>query len=83
MMSLPKQSENADLGGTKQNIYRWKGFDESYSKMYLLLNLSHFVKSYGHLCQIYHDHSPNMMMPREPGFKFRKLLVFAQLYIKF
>ena len=21
------------LGGTKQNIYRWKGFDESYSKM--------------------------------------------------
>ena len=28
-----KQWENADPGGTKQNIYRWKGFDESYSKM--------------------------------------------------
>ena len=36
MMSLPKtmeQWENADLGETKQNVYRSKGFDESYSKM--------------------------------------------------
>ena len=36
MMSLKKQWkqwENADLGGTKQNIYRSKGFDESYSKI--------------------------------------------------
>ena len=33
-----------------------------------LLNLSHCVKSYGHLCQIYHDHSPNMVMSRDPGF---------------
>ena len=67
MMSLPKQWENADLGGTKQNIHRSKGFHESYSKMYPLLNLSHFLKSYGHLCQIYHDHSPNMVMSRDPG----------------
>ena len=28
-----KQFENADLSGTKQNIYCWKGFNESYSKM--------------------------------------------------
>ena len=27
-----KQWENADLSGTKQNIYRSKGFDESYPK---------------------------------------------------
>ena len=36
MMSLPKtmeQWENADLRGTKQNIYRSKGFNESYPKM--------------------------------------------------
>ena len=33
MMSLKKQWENADLGGTKQNIYRSKGFDENYSKI--------------------------------------------------
>ena len=26
--NIGKQWENADLGGTKQNIYRWKGFDE-------------------------------------------------------
>ena len=29
-----------------------KVLDESYPKMYFLLNLSHYVKSYGHLCQI-------------------------------
>ena len=28
-----KQWENADLCGTKQNIHRSKGFDESYSKI--------------------------------------------------
>ena len=62
-MSLPKQweqLENVDLGRIKQNIYRWKGVDESCSKMYFLLNLNHCVKSYGHLCQIYQNHSPNM-----------------------
>ena len=56
MMSLPKQWkqwENADFGGTKQNINRWKGFDESCSKMQFLLNLSFCVKSCGHFCQIY------------------------------
>ena len=36
----------------QQNIYRSKGFDESYRKMQLLLNLIDFVKSYGHLCQV-------------------------------
>ena len=44
--------ENADLRETKQIIYHSKGIDESYPKMYFLLNLSHYVKSYGHLCQI-------------------------------
>ena len=47
---------NADLGRTKQNIYHWKGFDESYSKMYFLLNLGYCVESYGHLCQFYQNH---------------------------
>ena len=40
------------LRGTKQNIYRSKGFDESYRKMQLLLNLIDCVKGYGHLCQV-------------------------------
>ena len=52
MTSLPKTMKNADLGETKQIIYHSKGINESYPKMYLLLNLSHYVKSYGHLCQI-------------------------------
>ena len=30
-------------------------------KCNFLLNLSHCVKSYGHLCQIYHNNSPNMV----------------------
>ena len=44
--------ENADLRESKQIIYHSKGIDERYPKMYFLLNLSHYVKSYGHLCQI-------------------------------
>ena len=42
--------------------------------MYFLLNLSHYVKSYGHLCQIlaffYDARSPNMAMSRDPRSKF-------------
>ena len=52
MTSLPKTMENADLREMKQIIYHSKGIDESRPKMYFLLNLSHYVKSYGHLCQI-------------------------------
>ena len=52
MTSLPKTMENADLHKTKQIIYHSKGIDESYPKMCFILNLSHYVKSYGHLCQI-------------------------------
>ena len=52
-------------------------FEESYSKMLFLLNLSHCVKSYGHLCQIYQNHSSDMVMSRDPGLKFRKFLFFA------
>ena len=44
--------ENADLRETKPIIYHSKGIDESYPKMFFLLNLSHCVKRYGHLCQI-------------------------------
>ena len=44
--------KNADLRETKQIIYQSKGIDESYPKMYFLLNSSHYVKRYGHLCQI-------------------------------
>ena len=46
MTSLPKTMEKS-----KQIIYHSKGIDESYPKMYFLLNLSHYIKSYGHLCQ--------------------------------
>ena len=52
MTSLPKQWKNADLRETKQIIHHSKGIDESCPKMYFLLNLSDYVKSYGHLCQI-------------------------------
>ena len=52
MTSLLKTMENADLRETKQIIYHSKGIDWNYPKMYFLLNLSHYIKSYGHLCQI-------------------------------
>ena len=51
LTSLPKTMENADLLETKQIIHHSKGIDESYLTMYLLFNVSHYVKSYGHLCQ--------------------------------
>ena len=37
--------------------------------MQILLNLSQCVNSYGHVCQIYQNHSPNMVMSRDPGFQ--------------
>ena len=52
MTSLPKTMKNGDLHKTKQIIYHSEGIDESYPKMYFLLNLNHYVKSYGHLSQI-------------------------------
>ena len=52
MTSLPRTMKNANLRETKQIIYHSKGIDESYPKMSFLLNLSHYVKSYGYLCQI-------------------------------
>ena len=78
MMSLPKTTEkqwgNADLCETKQIIYQSKGIDKSYPKMYFLLNLSHYVKSCGHFCQIlafvYDACSPNMVISHYPRSKF-------------
>ena len=85
MTSLPKTMDkqwgNADLRETKQIIYHSKSIDESYPKMYFLLNLSHYVKSYGHFCQIlafFKDaRSPNMVMSRDPRSKFRKIFIFS------
>ena len=42
--------ENEDQGETKQIIHHSKGIYESYPKMYILLKLSHYVKSYVYLC---------------------------------
>ena len=53
--------------------------------MYFLLNLSHYVKSYGHLCQIlafsYNARSPNMAMSRDPRSNFQKNLLFLILHL--
>ena len=52
MTSLPKTMEKCGPPWNQQIIYHSKGIDESYPKMYFLLNLNHYVKSYGHLCLI-------------------------------
>ena len=49
-----EQWGNADLRKTKQIINHSKGIDESYPNMYFLLNLSHYVKSYGHFVKFWH-----------------------------
>ena len=78
MTSLPKTMEKC---GPKRNQLLYIGIDESYLKMYFLLNLSHYVKSYGHLCQFlaffYDARSPNMAMSRDPRSKFRKIFIFS------
>ena len=52
MTCYQKQWQISDLRETKQIIHRSKGIEESYRKMYFLLSLSHYVKRYGHFCQI-------------------------------
>ena len=54
-MSLPKTIGNADLRETKQIFYQSKGIDESYPKMYFLLNLSRYVKSAFRVKQLFND----------------------------
>ena len=48
-----------------------------------LLNSSNCVKRYGHLCQIYHDHSPNMVTSRNPASKIRKFLFSPNSILNF
>ena len=33
--------------------------------------------------KFYHENSPNMVLSRDPGSKFRKFLFFVGFYIKF
>ena len=74
MTSLLKQWKNADLRETKQIIYHSKGIDESYPKMYFLLNLSDYVKSVWAFMSnfgIFYNTCPlNMAMSRDPRSKF-------------
>ena len=51
-MPLPKTIENADVRETSQIIYHSKCLYENYPNMYVLSNLSNFIKSYGHLSEI-------------------------------
>ena len=49
MTLLPKTIAKFGPSRNQTNyIYNSKGTDESYPKMYFLLNLNHYVKSYGH-----------------------------------
>ena len=80
MTSLPKTMAKFRPPRNQQIIHRSKGIDKSYPKMCFLLNLSHIVKSYGHVCQIlalYNARSSNMIMSRDPGCKFRKLFILS------
>ena len=52
MTSLPKTMKKCRPLQNQTNDISFEGIDGSYLKMYFLLNLSHYVKSYGHLCQI-------------------------------
>ena len=51
MTPLPVTMEKCGPPRNQKTIYHSKGIDENYPKMYFLLSLSHYVKSYGHFCQ--------------------------------
>ena len=67
-----KQRENADLGGTKQSIYRWKGFDERLFKNVFFIEFEQLCQKLWAFMSILWNRSPNMVMARDSGFKFRK-----------
>ena len=52
MTSLPKTVAKFGHPRNQTSHNHSKGIDEGYPKMYFLLNWSHYVKSYGHFCQI-------------------------------
>ena len=52
MCHYQKQWKNANFRETSQIIHHSKGLDERYPKMYVLSNLSNFVKSCEHLSEI-------------------------------
>ena len=55
MTSLPKQWKTMRKCGpprNQTNYISFERYDESYPNMYFSLNLSHYVKSCGHFCQI-------------------------------
>ena len=80
------QWQNLDLREARQIIHHWHGFVESYPKMYLLLTLSYYVESYGHVCQIL----ASFTMPFHqiwscyltPSYKFRNFLTLAWFCIE-
>ena len=78
MTSLPKQLQNLDLRETKKVICHSKGIDESYPKMYFLLNVSYPVKKlWAFLTNFglfYDACSLNMIVSRDPRSKFRIFL---------
>ena len=71
-------------------IYQLNGNDESFPKMYFLLKLSDWVKSYGHLSEIlsqfgrfYHDLSLIILKSRDHGCQFWTIFIFTWFHIKF
>ena len=80
MTSLPRTMKNNEKVRTSsepnkiyivQNAVR-----RAIQKCTFLLSLSHCLKSYDHLCQIYQNHLPNMVMSCDFGFKFQNFLYF-------
>ena len=52
MTSLPKTIAKSGPLRNQANYTSFEGFDKSYPKIYFLLNLSHCLKSRGHICRI-------------------------------
>ena len=53
--------------GARRNQTKYISFERFCGELF-----KNCAKCYGHLCQIYQNHAPNMVMSCDPGFKFQK-----------
>ena len=82
MTSLPKNNGKIRTSAKPNKLYIIrKVLMRAMQKCTFLLNLSHYVKRYGHFCQIlaffYDAPSSNMVMPHDPRNKFRKIFILS------
>ena len=86
MTSLPKTLKKMEKCGTCQNQTKYISFERFQRVLFknvIFIEFGHCVKSYWHLCQIYQEHSSNIIMSHDPGFKLSNSILNLGKVTKF